>query len=153
MCLCAFSLAPLCLSFFAGIFLALCLFLCLWLALRPSSLSLSLDVSASFSLQQIVKQMVEKWKKGRRGGGKLEWSFFSQVSGSQVAPTLTGSESGQVQLLSRCCAMRGTCPEPRPGSGSRTGPGVGDPLRPETSFELRVPETDPSRPMGPGLGR
>ena len=80
------------------------------------------------------------------GGGKkkkLEWSVFSQVSGSQVAPTLTGSESGQVQLLSRCCARGGTCPEPGSGSGSQAGTGVQDLFRPEISFQVPVLETDP----------
>ena len=56
---------------------------------------------------------------------RLEWSVFFQVSGSQVAPALPGSESGQVQRLSRCCAKRGTCPKPRPGSGCGAGTGVG----------------------------
>lgn len=88
--------------------------------------------------------MEKGWSGGKKK--KLEWSVFSQVSGSQVAPTLTGSESGQVQLLSRCCARGGACPGPGSGSGSRAGTVVEDLFRPEKSFQVPVLETDRDRP-------
>lgn len=113
--------------------------------------TLSHSLSSSFPLQQMCKLVIEKWEKEKKQKKKVEWSVFSQVSGSQVAPALTGNESLQVPVLSRCCAMRGTCPESRPecsspGQEQRGGAGEGgeNVFRPEIAFQVPVPARDPA---------
>lgn len=82
---------------------------------------------------------------------KVEWSVFSQVSGSQVAPALTGNESLQVPVLSRCCAMRGTCPESRPECSSPgqeqrgEGGGRGECIQTRNSLSGPCPSDGPGR--------
>ena len=92
--------------------LSLCFFFAVWVCLRHS-----LCLSSPFPLQQTGKQVIEKWKKG----GKKEAKVECFLPGIRVAGSSNPSqnESGQVRLLSRCCATRGACPEPAPGSGSR----------------------------------